>query len=164
MDPLVRERVARLRSFFYPVECRPLKSASSPLILLSATSFLLLAFASLLRARLSFVSLLLALIPECEGPCLGLAATVWSGLCSCSAPDFVFLLEDFLLTAALVNLFIHLPVLLFEFCLSVDSILFKQGKVLFIALPVLRAVCCLFSAAAGGSLSQAFDCARIIVG
>jgi hypothetical protein len=128
MDPLVRERVARLRSFFYPVECRPLKSASSPLILLSATSFLLLAFASLLRARLSFVSLLLALIPECEGPCLGLAATVWSGLCSCSAPDFVFLLEDFLLTAALVNLFIHLPVLLFEFCLSVDSILFKQAR------------------------------------
>jgi hypothetical protein len=70
----------------------------------------------------------LALIPECEGPCLGLAATVWSGLCSCSAPDFVFLLEDFLLTAALVNLFIHLPVLLFEFCLSVDSILFKQAR------------------------------------
>jgi hypothetical protein len=80
VDPWVRERAARLRSVFYPDECRLLKSASSPLILLSATSFVLLAFASLPHARLSFVSFLLALIPESVGPCLGLAATglVWA--------------------------------------------------------------------------------------
>jgi hypothetical protein len=74
---------------------------------LFASSFLLLTFASLPRSRLGLVSFRLALIPECVGPCFDVTATglVWA-VFVLSTISLFLLLEDFLVTAAQLNLFI----------------------------------------------------------
>jgi hypothetical protein len=75
---------------------------------LFASSFLLLTFASLPRSRLGLVSFRLALIPECVGPCFDVTATglVWAVFVLSTISLFFLLLEDFLVTAAQLNLFI----------------------------------------------------------